>query len=72
MTKLYLELDTKLYSDLKNRAKKTYLDIEKLAEDIIRRSMITYKKHAGSINDKRVDDSLINIFSRQNKGRRRK
>ncbi|MEK6918775.1 MAG: hypothetical protein AABW73_01925 [Nanoarchaeota archaeon] len=72
MTKLYLEIDTKLYNDLKNRAKKNYLEVEKLSEDIIRRSMITYKKNSISQTDKKVDDSLVNIFSRQNKGRKRK
>lgn len=71
MTKLYLDIDTKLYNDLKNRAKKAYLDIEKLSVDIIRRSMITYKRSGGISTDKKVDDSLVNIFSRQNKGRRK-
>ncbi len=71
MTELYLDLDDKLYKDLNNRAKKSYLDIDKLAEDIIRRSMVTYKRNGGvSATSGKVDDALVNVFSRQNKGRK--
>ena len=72
MPKLYLDIDSKLYKDLNNRAKKNYLEVEKLAEDILRRSMITYRK-GGSLNgDKKIDDALVNIFSRQKNGRKGK
>ncbi len=72
MTKLYLDIDSKLYKDLRNRAKKAYLDIEKLSVDIIRRSMITYKRRGGSsIKNDKIDDALLRVFSRQKKGRKR-
>ena len=72
MTKIYLELDKKLYNDLNNRAKKNYLEIEKIAEDIIRRSMITYKRSSANKIVDKTDDALIRVFSRQKKGRRGK
>ena len=71
MVKLYLDIDSKLYKELKSRAKKSYLEVEKLSEDIIRRSMITYKRSGGNKVTDKTDDSLIRIFSRQKKGRKR-
>lgn len=71
MVKLYLDIEKKLYEDLDRRAKKAYLDIEKLSEDILRRSMITYKKNVSNPSDKKIDDTLVNLFSRQNKGRKK-
>ncbi len=73
MTKLYLDVDSKLYRDLKTRAKKSYLEVEKLAEDILRRSMVTYKRSGGiSGKSDKIDDALVRVFSRQKKGRKRK
>mgnify|MGYP001567245563 CR=1 FL=1 len=73
MVKLYLDIDSKLYKELKSRAKKSYLDVEKLAEDIIRRSMITYRRRGGiSGRSDKVDDALVRVFSRQKKGRKRR
>lgn len=66
-----VELTDDLYKKLKTRADKNYQDLDELIEDIIRRSMISYKKN-GSISTGKVDDSLIPLFSRERKGRKKK
>jgi hypothetical protein len=71
MGNINIHLEEKLHKDLKHRAEKNYQKIEELASDIIRRSMVSYKKNIANPADKKVDDALISIFSRQNKGRRK-
>ncbi len=66
-----LRLDSLLYNELEKRAKKEFLQVDELIEDIIRRSMLTYKRGIAS-GDKKVDDKLIGIFSRSKRGRKRK
>ena len=66
-----VELTDDLYKKLKTRAEKNYQDLDELIEDIIRRSMISYKKNA-SVSTAKVDDALIPLFSRQKKGRKKK
>lgn len=66
-----INLDSELYNQLEKRAKKEFLDINELVEDIVRRSMISYSK-TSKISDKNVDDTLVKIFSRSKKGRKRK
>lgn len=66
-----LELDSKLYVELEKRAKKEFLEVNELIEDIVRRSMLSYHK-GNLIGDSKVDDKLIGIFSRSKKGRKRK
>jgi hypothetical protein len=66
-----INLDSELYSLLEKRAKKSLLDIDDLIADILRRSMLSYKKKTSAIDDK-IDDSLVKLFSRQKKGRKRK
>ena len=54
---------------LEKRAKQNLLSARELAEDIIRRSMLSY--HGGkSKGVPKIDDTLINVFSRERKGRR--
>ena len=66
-----VELTDELYKKLKLRASNNYQDLNELIEDIIRRSMISYKK-SSNIADKKADDALINIFSRSRRGRKKK
>ena len=68
---LILKVDSDLYRALKKRADTEYLDVEGLVEDIIRRSMLSYKKRATSTNPK-IDDRLVGIFSRSRRGRKKK
>ena len=66
-----LELNSELYIALQKRAKKEFLEVDELVEDIIRRSMLSYHK-GNIIGNSKVDDKLIGIFSRSKKGRKRK
>jgi len=66
-----VELTDELYKKLKARAKKNYQDLDELLEDIIRRSMISYKKGSSTSSGK-LDDSLIPLFSRVKSGRKKK
>ena len=72
MTKaIVVKLDDALYKLIVARAKKNFLEIDEMIEDIIRRSMLSYKKNGSSINDK-VDDSLVSVFSRKKRGKQRR
>ena len=66
-----LKIDSELYNELEKRAKKEFLEVDELIEDIIRRSMLTYRKGALMGNEK-VDDKLIGIFSRSKRGRKKR
>lgn len=72
MTKaVVVKLDDALYKLIVARAKKNFLEIDEMIEDIIRRSMLSYKKNGSSISDK-VDDSLVSVFSRKKSGKKRR
>jgi len=58
-----LSIDADLYDALEKRAKKEMLDIDELILDIIRRSMLSYKKNP-AVEDK-TDDALVRLFSRR-------
>ena len=70
MPRITIELDKDFLPALKRRAKKNFLSITEMAEDIIRRSMISYKKR--SSNGPKCDDKLVSIFSREKRGRKSK
>lgn len=55
---------------LNKRGKKNYLKLKEQVEDIIRRSCINAK--SVSSTKFKSDDALIDIFSRQTRGRQRK
>ena len=56
---------------LEKRAKKNFMSIRELVADIIRRSMISYRKGGGKSTQK-IDDALVGIFSRERRGRKSK
>lgn len=58
-----VNVDSELYALLEKRAKKELLDLDDLISDILRRSMLSYKK-SSSVEDK-TDDSLVRLFSRK-------
>jgi len=68
MPTINIELEGDAWRILKRRAKKNLSSPNKLIEDIVRRSMISYSRAGRGIS--KVDDSLINIFSRERKGRK--
>ena len=70
MPSISINIEKDLFSVVKKRAKKNYLSIQELIEDIIRRSMLSYAKR--SKNGPKVDDKLVGIFSRERRGRKKK
>lgn len=64
-----LKIDSELYMELEKRAKREFLEVNELIEDIVRRSMLSYHK-GNTIGDSKVDDKLIGIFSRSKRGRK--
>ena len=60
-----ITLDSEALKILEKRAKKSFMTVNELVEDIVRRSVISYK---GGKKPVKVDDRLVAIFSRQRKG----
>jgi hypothetical protein len=72
MPTFIIELTDEEIKLLEKRAKQNLTDSKKLAEDIIRRSLVSYKKSGYKTISGESDDKLINIFSRSKKGRKGK
>jgi hypothetical protein len=68
---IIIRVDDALAKLIKKRAGENMLSEEELVEDIVRRSMISYKEKE-STQKVKCDDALVDIFSRQRKGRKRK
>lgn len=67
--KLTIDLDEREVKILKKRANKNLLSLREMVEDIIRRSCI----NAGiSTSNRKTDDELVNIFSREDRKKRKK
>jgi hypothetical protein len=71
MTSIAINIDDEEKKILEQRAKKNYLTLKELLEDIIRRSAISYKKNTKVISGE-TDDKFVNLFSRLNRGRKSK
>ncbi|MBI3334133.1 ribbon-helix-helix protein, CopG family [Candidatus Pacearchaeota archaeon] len=65
-----ITLGDDLYKKLKSRAEKQYLEVSELIEDIVRRSMLSYKKISAAT--RKVDDALIPVFSRERRRRKKR
>jgi len=70
MAELTISLNDEESALLKKRAKKNLLTVKEQAEDIIRRSCLSYKK--AQYSPPASDDALVGIFSREKKGRKKK
>ena len=68
VVKIYL--DSKVYDVVRRRAKRNLLGIEEQIEDIIRRSAVNLK--IKKLENEKIDDLLVSIFSRSKKGRKAK
>lgn len=64
-----LEIDSDLFKVLERRAKQNFMTLRELIEDIIRRSMLSYR--GGAKTEDKVDDALIGIFSRKKRKQKR-
>jgi hypothetical protein len=71
MPDISITLSEKVFNNVEKRAKKNMLSVKEQIEDIVRRSMVCYNK-TGTTEDTKIDDALINVFSRKNVGRKRK
>lgn len=72
MTKIAINLDKEELKVLSRRAKRNFLTLTEQIEDIVRRSCLNYKGKTSSSSRMRVDDALVGIFSREQRGRPRK
>ena len=70
MSTITISIDEKAKKILEKRAKKNLMTLREQAEDIIRRSAANYK--LGTQTNIKVDDKLVEIFSRHKKGRKRR
>ena len=68
---LTIHLDSEVYKLIEKRAKKNLFTIEEQAEDILRRSTIN-QKNKKSLEDEKLDDKFIKLFSRKKSGKPRK
>lgn len=63
-------LDNELLKVLEKRAKKNMFTVSEQIEDILRRSCLNLKR--GVYRASKCDDALVEIFSREKRGRKRK
>lgn len=69
--KINIFLDNEILKILEKRAKRNMLTISEQIEDILRRSSVGMKRRKLPY-DKKLDDILISIFSREKRGRKTK
>ena len=70
MPSLTIAIDEDVRKVLAKRAKKNFMTLRELVEDIVRRSAVRTKR--GSSSNDHVDDKLVGIFSRTRRGRKKK
>ena len=68
--KVSIFLDSEILKNLEKRAKRNMLNPNEQIEDILRRSCLNVKK--GYPKAIKCDDKLIELFSREKRGRKRK
>ena len=71
MTSITINIDDDMMSLLKKRADAKYFSVSEMCSDIVRRSMVSYKNR-NTTKDVKVDDKIVNIFSRSRRGRPKK
>lgn len=71
MPTLTISIDEDVQKVISKRAKKNMLSVKEQIEEIIRQSAIRTK--SGATNSQiKIDDRLVEVFSRQKKGRKKK
>ena len=71
MPTITISLDEDVRKVLDKRAKKSFLTLRELIEDIVRRSAVHTSSSSG-VKDIKCDDQLVGIFSRAKSGRKKK
>ncbi|NCN98816.1 hypothetical protein COU62_03590 [Candidatus Pacearchaeota archaeon CG10_big_fil_rev_8_21_14_0_10_35_219] len=69
--RISIYVDEKMMRALKKRAKDNLLSVREMVEDIVRKSMVSYMKRWRRRRIK-VDDILVQAFSRDGRGKKRK
>jgi hypothetical protein len=64
-------LDTEVLKKIEKRAKKNLFTVPEQIEDILRRSCVM-GKGSGATSTEKIDDLLVECFSRSRRGRKRK
>jgi len=70
MPTITISVDEPVKKVLEKRAKRNLMSLREQVEDIIRRSAANYKSGIGTTT--KIDDKLVEIFSRHKKGRKKK
>ena len=70
MPTISVSLDEKVKRIIEKRAKKNLFTLREQAEEILRQSAIRTK--TGTISKLKADDRLVEIFSRNKKGKKKK
>jgi len=70
MKTIHVRFRPDLMKELERRAKRSYVTVTELVEDIVRRSMMSYI--GGTRRRFKIDDKLVAIFSREKRGRKKK
>ena len=70
MPSVTINIDEKVKKILEKRAEKNLLSLREQIEDILRRSAVNYK--SGTSTAIKVDDKLVEVFSREKRGKKRK
>lgn len=71
MPVITITIEENLFKLIKRRAQKNLLTTKEQIEDIVRRSMLSYTDSRKLSSTKNVDDKLLDIFSRQRRGRKK-
>jgi len=66
-----IDVDQDIFNIIKKRATKNLLTTKEQVEDIIRRSCVNYKT-SSTCSKIKVDDTLVNIFSREKHSKSKK
>lgn len=71
MPLITISIDEEIKKIIEKRAKKNLLSLREQVEDIVRQSAVRTKSGESSSNLK-IDDRLVEIFSRNKKGKRKR
>lgn len=66
-----ITLDIDLVKELDKRARKNYMSLREMMEDILRRSMVSYNKGSRSSAAEPKVEKFVQIFSRKRRGRKK-
>lgn len=71
MPRITIHIDKDVFKILKKRAKKNLLTVREQIEDILRKSAVRTKLGKG-YKALKIDDRLVQVFSRERRGRKKK